>query len=82
MVPDDNDRLRNTRTVLANIWERAFIAPYFVNYHLEHHLLVSCPCYRLPAAHRLLIDKGYGDKMETKSGYAELLGVALSKPEN
>jgi len=81
VVPDNNDRLRNTRTVLANMFERAVIAPYFVNYHLEHHLLVSCPCYRLPTAHRLLIQKGYGDQMETKPGYAALLAVALSKPE-
>ena len=81
VVPDNDDRLRNTRTVLANIIERAVIAPYFVNYHLEHHLLVSCPCYRLPVAHQLLIDKGFGDQMETKPGYAALLEVALSKPE-
>lgn len=81
VVPDNNDRLRNTRTVLASWWECALIAPYYVNYHLEHHLLVSCPCYRLPAAHRLLMDAGFGPKMETKPGYIALLRVALSKPE-
>ena len=54
-VPDNDDRLRNTRTTHAGFLERALIAPYFVNYHLEHHLLVSCPCYRLPKAHALLI---------------------------
>lgn len=79
-VPDNNDRLRNTRTVLASLWERALIAPYFVNYHLEHHLLVSAPCYRLRRMHKTLIDKGYGPSMETKPGYAALLAVALSKP--
>lgn len=82
VVPDNDDRLRNTRTVLASFWERALVAPYFVNYHLEHHLLVSCPCYRLPQAHQLLIDKGYGPKMELKHGYAELLRAALSKPQS
>jgi len=81
VVPDNDDRLRNTRTVLASIWERALIAPYFVNYHLEHHLLVSAPCFRLRDMHRALIAKGYGPSMETKAGYAELLKVALSKPE-
>ena len=39
VVPDANDPLRNTRTTKASLLERAFIAPYFVNYHLEHHLL-------------------------------------------
>ena len=39
VVPDGDDPLRNTRTTRANLLERALIAPYFVNYHLEHHLL-------------------------------------------
>ncbi len=66
-VPDNDDRLRNTRTTHAGFLERALIAPYFVNYHLEHHLLVSCPCYRLPKAHALLIRKGFGPRMETEA---------------
>ncbi|MCB1693325.1 MAG: fatty acid desaturase family protein [Pseudomonadales bacterium] len=75
-VPDNEDRLRNTRTTLANPLERLFIAPYFVNYHLEHHLLVSCPCYRLPAAHRMLKDKGMLPRMEVRRGYLDMLRVA------
>jgi len=39
VVPDGDDPLRNTRTTKANLIERALVAPYFVNYHLEHHLL-------------------------------------------
>ena len=65
----------------ANFLERALIAPYFVNYHLEHHLLVSCPCYRLPKAHALLIRKGFGPRMETKPNYLAMLRHAVSKPE-
>ena len=80
-VPDNDDRLRNTRTVHANWLERALIAPYFVNYHLEHHLLVSCPAYRLPRAHALLIRKGFGPRMETKPSYPAMLAHAVSKPE-
>lgn len=72
-VPDDDDRLRNTRTTLANLLERAVFAPYYVNYHLEHHLLVSCPCYRLRAVHRLLLDKGHGPHMEIQPGYVTML---------
>ncbi|MDB5107393.1 MAG: fatty acid desaturase, partial [Candidatus Binatus sp.] len=81
MVPDNDDPFRNTRTTYANWLERAFIAPYFVNYHLEHHLLLSVPCYRLPGAHRLLLEKGYGPRMEVEPGYASLLRRASSRPE-
>ena len=42
VVPDANDPFRNTRTTQAGWIERAFIAPYWVNYHLEHHLLFWC----------------------------------------
>ena len=76
-VPDDDDRLRNTRTVLANLAECALIAPYFVNYHLEHHLLVSCPCYRLRRAHTVLMDKGLGDRMEIQPNYPAMLRQAV-----
>ena len=54
VVPDSNDPLRNTRTTRANFLERLFIAPYYVNYHLEHHLLFYVPCYNLPRVHRIL----------------------------
>ena len=43
VVPDSNDPLRNTRTTRAGLLERAFIAPYYVNYHLEHHCCSTCP---------------------------------------
>ena len=76
--PDDNDRLRNTRTTGAGWLTRALIAPYYVNYHLEHHLLVSCPCYKLPKMHRVLIDKGLRDKMELKPNYWSMLDHATS----
>ena len=72
-VPDDDDRLRNTRTTMANWFERAFIAPYRVNYHLEHHLLVSCPFYRLPRVHQILVNKGLESSMEIRWGYRDML---------
>ena len=44
VVPDNNDVLRNARTTYARWWERAFVAPYWVNYHVDHHLLFYvCP---------------------------------------
>jgi fatty acid desaturase len=79
VVPDNDDPLRNTRTTYANPLERLFVAPYWVNYHLEHHMFLFVPCWRLPAAHRLLLAKGYGPKMELRRGYREVLRRATSK---
>ncbi len=76
-VPDNNDRLRNTRTTYANWLERACIAPYFVNYHLEHHLLVNAPCYRLRQLHQYLVGQGHGPRMEIQPGYPTMLNQAL-----
>jgi len=37
---------------------------YFNNYHLEHHLYPSIPCYRLPAVHTWLRANGYFDRAD------------------
>ena len=81
VVPDSDDPLRNTRTTRASALERAFIAPYFVNYHLEHHLMFYVPCYNLPRLHAMLLAKGLGPRMEIRRNYREVLTLALSKPE-
>ncbi|MEM6709473.1 MAG: fatty acid desaturase family protein [Pseudomonadota bacterium] len=75
-VPDDNDRLRNTRTIKASWLERALVAPYFVNFHLEHHLVVNAPCYRLPSIHDVLLKQGLASHMELKASYPEMLREA------
>jgi len=80
VVPDDDDRLRNTRTTLAGPLMRLLVAPYWVNYHLEHHLLVACPCYNLPKAHHMLMDKGIGLQMEVQPNYWSMLKLATSPP--
>ena len=41
------------RTTRAGFVARAFLAPYWVNYHGEHHLLLYVPCYRLKAMQKL-----------------------------
>jgi len=81
VVPDNDDPLRNTRTTLASFLERLFVAPYWVNYHLEHHLFMFVPCWRLPAAHRALLAAGLGERMEIQPGYATVLRLATSRPE-
>jgi fatty acid desaturase len=78
MVRDNDDDLRNTRTTRAGWLARSFLAPYRVNYHLEHHLFLFVPCWRLPEAHRLLVAKGFATRMELQPGYAAVLRLAAS----
>ena len=78
VVGDNDDRLRNTRTTLTNWGMRMVLAPYWVNYHLEHHLFVFTPCWKLPAAHRMLIAQGFGPRMELAPGYLAVLRKAVS----
>lgn len=80
MVPDRLDPVRNTRTTRASWLERLFIAPNFVNYHLEHHLLMTVPHYQLPRLHRLLRERGALAEECVASGYPEVLRLASSRP--
>ncbi|MBV9563335.1 MAG: fatty acid desaturase family protein [Bradyrhizobium sp.] len=73
------DPFSHARTTLANPIERALIAPYWVNYHAEHHLFMYLPCYRLPDAHRLLVEKGLIKRMEVRPGYLEVMRLATSR---
>ncbi len=73
-----DDPFGNARTTLANPLERLFIAPYYVNYHLEHHLVMWAPCYRLPLLRRYLFDNGFGDRIETEEGYLAVLRKVTS----
>ena len=79
VVSDNDDSLRNTRTTHANPLERLLLAPYWVNYHLEHHLFMFVPCWRLPAAHRALVAAGWRNKMELQPGYLAVLQLAASR---
>ena len=73
LTPGTEDPLRNTRTVMAGFLARLLVAPYWVNYHLEHHLFVFVPCWKLRAARTLLLAKGYGARMETATGYGDVI---------
>jgi fatty acid desaturase len=81
MVPDNDDVFRNARTTYASWWVRALVAPYWVNYHVDHHLLFYVPCYNLPKLHALLLAKGLAEKMEIQPDYVTMLKLATSKPE-
>lgn len=74
-----SDPFSHARTTRANWIERALIAPYWVNYHAEHHLFMYLPCYRLPEAHRLLTEKGLIQRVDVAPGYLDVLRLATSR---
>ena len=73
------DPFRAARTTRASWWERAFIAPYWVNFHAEHHLFMHVPCWKLPALHRAVRARPQGARMEVAGGYAEVLARASAR---
>jgi fatty acid desaturase len=79
MVPDPADPMRNTRTTRIRVWERLFLAPHGVNYHLEHHLLTTVPHYNLPRMHAMFRERGLIDESCQSDGYLEVLRLASSR---
>jgi fatty acid desaturase len=79
LTPNADDVLNNTRTTLASPLARLFIAPNRVNYHLEHHLMMTVPHYKLPRFHRLLRERGVLDRACVANGYTEVLRSAASR---
>ena len=73
VVRAPEDCFGNARTTLANTLERVLVAPYWVNLHLEHHLLMWVPSYRLALLRRYLCENGYGERIETAPGYLAVL---------
>ena len=42
---------------------------------------MAVPSHNLTRAHKILLAKGYAPRMETQPGYAAVLALATSKPE-
>ena len=81
MTTDPGDALNNSRTTRTNAWGRMLLAPMYVNYHLEHHLLPGAPCYRLPEIHAALAERGaFAGPVAVSQGYGEVLREAGSAP--
>ncbi|MFT4715444.1 MAG: fatty acid desaturase [Paracoccaceae bacterium] len=64
-----DDPFKNVRTTLADPITTLFLAPYWVNYHLEHHLIMHVPCWNLKKMHTLMIAKGHGQAMNVAPNY-------------
>lgn len=65
--------MQNVRTTRAGPLARLLVAPYWVNFHLEHHMVMHVPCWQLPNMHRILVGKGLGSQMRIADNYGQAL---------
>lgn len=72
----DLDPTKNTRTTHANFWARITVAPHLVNYHLEHHLLMTVPHFHFKKMHALLLSKNVFNESNNLINYKKVLDLA------
>ncbi len=78
MASHDKNPLTNARTTKANWLARIFIAPYWVNYHVEYHAYMFVPYWQLKSLHAQMIQEGHQPNMEIKKSYFDVLRTATS----
>lgn len=71
------DQALNARTVLSP-FQSFFVAPHYANYHIEHHLFVSVPFFRLPELHRRLRCRGALPEENLFAGYGPVMSSLVS----
>lgn len=79
VVEDATNPMQNTRTTYANFLERMLFAPYHVNYHVEHHMLMGVPSYKLPEMHALIKAKGFYEKGVLAPNYWTIIQLAIKE---
>ncbi len=73
----DPDPRKCTRTTYASPLARVTVAPHRVNYHLEHHVLMMVPYFRLKEMHEVLLARdAYGDA-HVSQNYREVMKLAI-----
>ena len=78
VTPSQDHPLTNTRTTYANWLARLTVAPHAVNYHLEHHLLMTVPYFRLRQMHEILRRKGLLEHACVAQGYVPVFRQAVT----
>ncbi|MFT4960398.1 MAG: fatty acid desaturase [Paracoccaceae bacterium] len=68
--------MQNVRTTKAGPLARLLVAPYWVNFHLEHHMVMHVPCWQVPNMHKLLVGKGLRPQMRIANNYGQALSEA------
>ena len=71
--PDSTNPLLHARSTRANWLEKLLFAPHHEHYHLEHHLMPSCPHWNLPKLHAVLIRDGVIPEANRASGMIDVL---------
>lgn len=74
LTSTDGNTLTEARTTYANWLARVFLAPYWVNYHVEHHAYMFVPCWQLPKLHQAM--ESHHGAMELKPSYSSVLKLA------
>lgn len=74
----DLDPLKNTRTTYANFLARITVAPHYVNYHLEHHYLMTVPHFQFKKMHQMLLERGVFKNGYLEDGYLDVLKKSVS----
>lgn len=82
MVGDKDDPFAHARTTLADPISGLFLAPYWVNYHVEHHLLMWVPCYNLPKLHGFLTKGAFQDRLLVEPNYMRVFRLVTSRSNN
>ncbi len=62
-TPDVEHPLKQSRSTGAPIWATLTFTPHNINCHVEHHLLMTVPFFRLPRLQRLLRERGLYDQV-------------------
>ena len=69
-----------TRSVLVNWFERAFMVPHNLNYHIEHHTYGGVPCYNLSELHdHLMTHEWFRSNAKIVSGYQEVFNILTTE---
>ena len=76
IVEDAEDPILNTRTTYANFLEQMLFAPFHVNYHVEHHIMMGVPFYNLPKMHEIIKAKGFYERGVLAKNYLEIIKLA------
>ena len=58
-MDESPDRRATTHTVRQHLPARTFLVPFFIGWHLAHHVDAGVPMRALPRYHRALVDAGY-----------------------
>jgi fatty acid desaturase len=74
-ITQDESAMHNNRliTIHSNLLERGLVAPYYMNYHAEHHLVPTVPALRLKRMHGRLAGRTDLPPLLERPSYAAAL---------